>query len=279
MSTALTPPAMTIPFPGPVMEVQLRDRRMPFAPSDAPPPVSAGPATAPTPATMPLMAAQRDMQLAPPPAPDSAAPGPTATAPSAPPQASADRAATVRDALPLQRPDPAPATGLAAGLADIILDPTLDAEPLTPRSTATGATVATGPAWQAATQDPRPALNQIAEAVVTTRGDRTEIALSPEELGRIRLIMSGPDRAHVIIWAERPETLDLVRRNADLLTQQLAEAGVNPGTMEFRRDDRPDWQGATPGTTERDEEATLPAVAAIRLSQAPLSDRRVDIRL
>jgi len=144
---------------------------------------------------------------------------------------------------------------------------------------------ATGPAGATVQHDPRPVMQQVAEAVVTARGDRTEIALSPEELGRLRLVMTGADRGQITIWAERPETLDLIRRNADLLTQQLAEAGITAGTLDFRQDERmarPDqtWRRADgeAGDSLSDGPA-LPAAAAVRLSQTPLSDRRIDIRL
>lgn len=143
----------------------------------------------------------------------------------------------------------------------------------------------TGPAGAAVHHDPRPVMQQVAEAVVTARGDRTEIALSPEELGRLRLVMTGADRGQITIWAERPETLDLIRRNADLLTQQLADAGITAGTLDFRQDERmarPDqtWRRADGETGDSlPDGPALPAVAAVRLSQTPLSDRRIDIRL
>ncbi|QBX33418.1 hypothetical protein E4191_00820 [Paracoccus liaowanqingii] len=128
--------------------------------------------------------------------------------------------------------------------------------------------------------DPRPVIRQVTDALVITRGDRTEIALSPEELGRIRLVMSGPDRSQITLWAERPETLELVRRNADLLTQQLAEAGVTADSLDFRRDDRGGGPAFPPlEPTEEGESQAVPTALRVTLAPAPLSDRRVDIRL
>ncbi|TGN60517.1 flagellar hook-length control protein FliK [Paracoccus liaowanqingii] len=128
--------------------------------------------------------------------------------------------------------------------------------------------------------DPRPVIRQVTDALVITRGDRTEIALSPEELGRIRLVMSGPDRSQITLWAERPETLELVRRNADLLTQQLAEAGVTADSLDFRRDDRGGGPAFPPlEPTEEGEGQAVPTALRVTLAPAPLSDRRVDIRL
>ena len=71
-----------------------------------------------------------------------------------------------------------------------------------------------------------PPSRQMADALVIHRGETTEILLSPEELGRVRMVMAGPDRTQLVIWAERAETLDLLRRNADALSADLAEFGL-----------------------------------------------------
>ncbi|MFC0202563.1 flagellar hook-length control protein FliK [Paracoccus rhizosphaerae] len=158
----------------------------------------------------------------------------------------------------------------------------LDQAPLDPgASVATQRSSAAGAALSpsAALHDPRPVMQQVAEAIVSTNGDRTEIALSPEELGRVRLIMSGPDRAHITVWAERPETLDLVRRNADLLTQHLAEAGVDSGSLNFRQDTGRNWQEAADRRGRDDDEPFATPAAVVRMSPTTLSDRRLDIRL
>ncbi len=166
---------------------------------------------------------------------------------------------------------------LPAGLAETLAEMPFASDPHAPASAR--ATTAAGPGWQAASHDPRPVLQQVTDALVSTRGDRTEIALSPEELGRIRLVMSGPDRGQIIIWAERPETLDLVRRNVDLLTQQLADAGVTAGSLDFRRDDRSGGQAAQGGPAEDDDIPLLATTTRVRMSPTALSDRRLDIRL
>lgn len=143
------------------------------------------------------------------------------------------------------------------------------------RSSAAGSAISPS----AALHDPRPVVQQMAEAIVSTRGDQIEIALSPEELGRVRLIMSGPDRAHITVWAERPETLDLVRRNADLLTQHLAEAGVDTGSLDFRQDTGRNWQPTGDRRGRDDDEPFATPAAVIRMNPTTLSDRRLDIRL
>lgn len=191
-----------------------------------------------------------------------------------------DRAAPDRPAPTVAR-DPITAArseiALPAGLAETLAELPFGTDSHTPA--AARATAAAGSGWQAASHDPRPVLQQVTDALVSTRGDRTEIALSPEELGRIRLVMSGPDRGQITIWAERPETLDLVRRNADLLTQQLADAGVSAGSLDFRRDDRGDSQPAQGRASDDDDIPFSAAPLRVRMSPTALSDRRLDIRL
>lgn len=226
--------------------------------------------------------------------------------------------ATAPSAAPNAAPGAATAPGPAAGADPRMRFEGMRAEGVAPATSATPATTTTDPAagtladssgsealrldaplpfaargaavamagWTPTEGRPapeaRPVVSQLAQAIVTSQGDRTEIALSPEELGRLRLVMSGPDRAHVTIWADRPETLELLRRNADLLSQQLAEAGVQAGSFEFRRDDRSAWpplrmRGEGDGEGEGGQ-AGLPALARA-LTPTRLSDRRVDIRL
>lgn len=76
--------------------------------------------------------------------------------------------------------------------------------------------------------------HQIATAIVQTSGATTEIALNPEELGRVRISLTAGDTGlTVAIIAERPETVDLMRRNIDLLTRELHEMGYENLTFTF----------------------------------------------
>ena len=68
----------------------------------------------------------------------------------------------------------------------------------------------------------------------------TDIALAPEELGHVRLKLkpdaTNPDRMVVMITFERPETLDLFRRNAGELTEALRTAGYAGVDIGFGRE-------------------------------------------
>ncbi len=53
-----------------------------------------------------------------------------------------------------------------------------------------------------------------------------EIALNPEELGRVSITLNGRDDGmHLVILAERPETLDLMRRHVAILSAEFERLG------------------------------------------------------
>lgn len=84
-----------------------------------------------------------------------------------------------------------------------------------------------------------PAVRQVADAVATLAQQPEkplEIALNPEELGRVRMSFSPIENGVVVmISAERAETLDLMRRHLDLLAEEFRRAGYQE--IGFRFDD------------------------------------------
>lgn len=80
-------------------------------------------------------------------------------------------------------------------------------------------------------------INHIAQAVFASPGDRFEIFLSPEELGRVRIHMHQSELGlQVLISTERPETMDLLRKNISLLSRSLSDLGF--GSPSFQFDDQ-----------------------------------------
>jgi hypothetical protein len=81
---------------------------------------------------------------------------------------------------------------------------------------------------------PPPAERQIAAAVIAAPNGRTDLVLDPKELGRVRVSLEGDESALVLtIQAERSETADLLRRNADILVQEFRDAGYENLTFSF----------------------------------------------
>ncbi|WP_162630646.1 flagellar hook-length control protein FliK [Paracoccus endophyticus] len=96
-----------------------------------------------------------------------------------------------------------------------------------------------------------PPHRQIADAVVRSTGGVVEITLAPVELGRLTVVIgtsgAGP-RLGVI--AERPETLELIRRHSDMLIRDLRDSGLPDAQLSFQRSDapeRPSQAGSTAG--------------------------------
>ncbi|MZQ90293.1 hypothetical protein GVY41_14500 [Frigidibacter albus] len=85
-----------------------------------------------------------------------------------------------------------------------------------------------------------PALGPQLAAAVTRFPDRpVELTLSPEELGRVRLTLSTSEAGLVLsVTAERPETLDLMRRNIDQLARDFRELGFTDLSFSFTQQDR-----------------------------------------
>jgi len=96
-------------------------------------------------------------------------------------------------------------------------------------------------ATPAAGAPPVGAVAHLAAGVVATlqrRSDgQTEIALSPDELGSVRLRLEpdaqDPDRMIVHLVFERPETMDLFRRHADQLSEAILAAGYAEARLDF----------------------------------------------
>lgn len=82
-----------------------------------------------------------------------------------------------------------------------------------------------------------PLPQQIAAALAPAATDQPgtiDLVLRPDELGSLRFEMRPQgDRLHVVISAERPETLDLLRRSAPELMAELRQSGLQGSTLQF----------------------------------------------
>jgi len=131
----------------------------------------------------------------------------------------------------------------------------------------------------------RPVIQQISIGVTRLTQDGTvDVKLWPEELGKVRLALSPSDVGLVVqIAAERPETLDLIRRNIDLLEADLREQGFEGLAFEFDANHRN--QGSH---DQQAREQSTPILLSSENTELELSenfdrttfkDRRIDIRL
>lgn len=117
---------------------------------------------------------------------------------------------------------------------------------------------------------------QIVVSVANDDTGTTEIALDPEELGRVRLHMTVTDQTvQIVIAAERPETSDLMRRHLDVLQQEFRSLGFQSVDLGFADD----------GGRNSPKEAPKPTHIAVEIPpedappQLQLVSSGVDIRL
>ncbi|NVO57666.1 flagellar hook-length control protein FliK [Rhodobacteraceae bacterium B1Z28] len=163
----------------------------------------------------------------------------------------------------------------AEGLFAARDEPTLQsARDTAPQLNATTAT--------ARTEVARAIANQMATAIHSRPGSGVvEIALNPEELGRVSIVLnSREDGLHLTIAAERPETLDLMRRHIADLTAEFQKLGYGElsfdlGTSPNPHHDDTDARAGSffePASDEHDTQ-TAPAL------QRTAPGRGIDMRL
>ena len=106
-----------------------------------------------------------------------------------------------------------------------------------------------GPARAASAPSPLPSppapplARQIVESLTQQPEGRIEVRLDPEELGAVKVTMvPDGDRMRVVIMVERPETMDLLRRNQTDLAQEFRAIGYETTSFSFGRSGRDSHQ-------------------------------------
>jgi len=125
---------------------------------------------------------------------------------------------------------------------------------------------------------------QLVEAMPRASDRAIEVALNPEELGRVRMSISPQDGGIMIsIAAERPETLDLMRRHIDQLAQEYQRLGYDSVAFNFEQEgaDTSDGRGntQTPTGDILDGAGDTDDVAQTRQQLADPSRDGLDIRI
>jgi hypothetical protein len=112
-----------------------------------------------------------------------------------------------------------------------------------------------------------PALTHlVTERAQSGKPSAVELTLTPDELGKIRLILTPDgDKVRVVLHAERPETMDLMRRNTDAFVADLRTAGFNNPSFSFAN-----WGDAPKGGSRQKHNASNHSANAV-FSAAPVS--------
>ncbi|MEM9581635.1 MAG: flagellar hook-length control protein FliK [Pseudomonadota bacterium] len=140
-----------------------------------------------------------------------------------------------------------------------------------------------GAQTSAAVQAPPPLTQQVL-AQIAVNSEKVanggiEVRLEPEELGKLRLnFISREGGMLVLVTAERQETLDLLRRNADDLKAGLSDMNFEGADLEFSESETgPAWKAEEDVATEvsKPEFVQSPSIEVTATS----ADDRLDIRL
>ncbi len=186
-----------------------------------------------------------------------------------------EMAADPRPAFRVRTDSPGAADALSATPATIM--------DLAAGDPAAGARIAerSHPATHAASTLPSGFGHRLAEAVAHFPDRGVELTLSPEELGRVRMMLSTHDGALTLaIQADRPETIDLMRRHIDQLVQDFRDLGFTDVSFSFSRDDTASG-GQRPEPEPGDPAAAPAADSPPRSDPAPAGASRggLDLRL
>ena len=99
---------------------------------------------------------------------------------------------------------------------------------------------------------------KIATATIQSKAGTTEIALNPEELGKVRLALTTNEKGiSVSIIAERPETAELMRRNVESLAREFRDLGYD--SVSFSFEDPPEQSGDQPDERAAQDTGADPA--------------------
>lgn len=113
------------------------------------------------------------------------------------------------------------------------------------------------------------------------RDQPTEIALDPPELGRVRMVFSLVEGALTLsITADRPETLDLMRRHMDLLSQEFSRAGLGGTAFSFSGgEENPNLPQSSHQTVATDDPSTVTDPTSSIQQQTRQHNGALDLRL
>lgn len=236
------------------------------------------PTQAPLPGAVPLPVAAPSPPVAPAPA---LVPLPDDIPAAVPPAIAVDRAVPPPVAAMVKRPELV--TPVVNGL-DLAGGTALGGDESALPFASAGETPTTAGAARAWDTSSAPALarhvaQQLAVTITQTGGQLTEIALNPDELGRVRMSMSLTDGTLMLhINAERPETADLLRRHIDTLAQEFRSLGYDDISFDFgdgrRQDDARHDSGPLPDHAEDVTEQHVPD-----LTEMPQPRSGLDLRL
>ena len=88
---------------------------------------------------------------------------------------------------------------------------------------------------------------QLIRHLAAAQTGAVDVLLQPEELGHVKFqIQQQGDSVRILLSAERPETLDLLRRHSDQLLQEFRQSGFSQASLSFGQWDQQQRSPAPP---------------------------------
>lgn len=127
---------------------------------------------------------------------------------------------------------------------------------------------------------PRAVVYQISQAISESGSNDIELRLDPAELGKVRISMAFRDGQMIAtIVAERPETLDLLRRNADDLRSELSNQGLENASLDFGQNQQSDDANTSNSSAFNEREQEVISVVEPVLLKPETTSSGLDVRL
>lgn len=160
-------------------------------------------------------------------------------------------------------------------------DPLSSATPGEPRSTALASHAGS---FAPVTRDTATLLRQASEALTAAadaQGEVIELKLKPEELGQLRFRIGQGETGLVLsLSADRPETLDLLRRHVDQLARHLSDLGYGSASFSFSDGQGQAGPGAGQGSAPMVIDEVMPAAQeAPARASVVAAPKGLDLRL
>ena len=107
----------------------------------------------------------------------------------------------------------------------------------------------------------------------------TEIALNPEELGRVRLTLTASEGAlSLVVLTDRPETQELLRRHIDVLAQEFRALGYESVSFSFNAEGQSE-DGDRSAGSDKDVDHVAIQNTEINDTAGPMPTTGLDLRL
>ncbi len=149
-----------------------------------------------------------------------------------------------------------------------------------PQNTPSSVSPVIGPATTTTAPPAQQILAHITAADDVTKPTSIDVRLDPEDLGKVRLNFLPRETGFlVVVSAERAETLDLLRRNAEDLKAGLLDMNFEGADLEFSNaPEDTDWGSQEDEVIEQFSAVQAPSATPV-LAAANVQTDRLDIRL